>query len=136
MFFKMEILHKELTDKIIDAFFEVYSELGYGYLERVYQNSLFLELTNRGYQVEAQKEIRIFYKNREVGIYYADLVVEDLVILELKAADMISEAHDAQLINYLRGTDKEIGYVLNFGPKPAFSRKIYTNERKIIKKQP
>ncbi len=126
----MEILHKELTDKIIDAFFEVYNVLGYGYLERVYQNSLYLELVSRGHKVEAQKEIKIYYKGREVGIYFADLVVDDLVILELKAADAISEAHEAQLINYLRGTDKEIGYVLNFGPKPAFKRKIYTNERK------
>lgn len=126
----MEILHKELTDKIIDAFFEVYIELGYGYLEKVYQNSLFLELIVRGHKVEAHKEIKIYYKGREVGIYYADLVVDDLVILELKAADAINEAHQAQLLNYLRGTDKEIGYVLNFGPKPAFSRKIYTNDRK------
>jgi len=128
----MEILHKELTDKIIDAFFEVYNELGYGYLERVYQNSLFFELVARGHKVEAQKEMKIYYKGREVGIYYADLVVDDLVILELKAADAINEAHEAQLINYLRGTDKEIGYVLNFGPKPTFKRKIYTNERKTL----
>lgn len=126
----MEILHKELTDKIIDAFFEVYIELGYGYLEKVYQNSLYLELIAKGHKVEAQKEMKIYYKGREVGIYYADLVVDDLVILELKAADAINEAHQAQLLNYLRGTDKEIGYVLNFGPKPAFSRKIYTNDRK------
>ena len=80
--------------------------------------------------MEAQKEIRIFYKGREVGIYYADLIVDDLVILELKAVDEISEAHEAQMINYLRGTNKEIGYVLNFGPKPDFTRKIYTNDRK------
>jgi len=130
----MEILHKELTDKIIDAFFEVYSELGYGYLEKVYQNSLFLELIVRGHKVEAHKEIKIYYKGREVGVYYADLVVDDLVILELKAADAIIEAHQAQLLNYLRGTDKEIGYVLNFGPKPEFSRKIYTNDRKNLQK--
>ncbi len=83
----MEILHKELTDKIIDAYYEVYNELGYGYLERVYQNSLFLELTSRGHKVEAQKEIKISYKGKEVGLYYADLVVDDLVILELKAAE-------------------------------------------------
>lgn len=128
----MEILHKELTDKVIDAFFEVFNELGYGYLERVYQNSLYMELVSRGHKVEAQKEIKIYYKGRAVGIYYADLVVDDLVILELKAADAINEAHEAQLINYLRGTDKEIGYILNFGPKPSFKRKIYTNERKNL----
>lgn len=130
----MEILHKELSDKILDAFFEVYNELGYGFLERVYQNSLYLELIAQGHKVETQKEIKIYYKGREVGLYYADMVVDDLIILELKAADAISDAHDAQLINYLRGTDKEIGYVLNFGPKPDFSRKIYTNDRKNLKK--
>ena len=130
----MEILHKELTDKIIDAFYDVYDELGYGYLERVYQNSLYLELTERGHKVEAQKEIKIYYRGREVGLYYADLIVDDLILLELKAAETIIEAHEAQVINYLRGTDKEVGYVLNFGPKPEFSRKIYTNDRKKSKK--
>lgn len=130
----MDILHKELTDKIIDAFFEVYDQLGYGYLERVYQNSLYFELIAKGHKIEAQKEIRIYYKGREVGIYYADLLVDDLVILELKAAEIITDAHEAQVINYLRGTDKEVGYILNFGPKPEFSRKIFTNDRKKHKK--
>ena len=130
----MDILHKELTDKIIDAFYDVYDELGYGYLEKVYQNSLYLELTERGHKVEAQKEIKIYYRGREVGLYYADMIVDDLILLELKATETIIEAHEAQIINYLRGTDKEVGYVLNFGPKPEFSRKIYTNDRKKHKR--
>lgn len=126
----MEILHKKLSDEILDAFYEVYDRLGYGFLERVYQNSLYLELKEQGHKVEAQKEIKIYYKGKEVGVYYADIVVNDLIILELKAENAIHEAHNAQLINYLRGTDKELGYVLNFGPKPEYSRKIYTNDRK------
>ena len=130
----MEILHKELTDEIIDAFFEVYDVQGYGYLERVYQNSLYLELIDRGYKVEAQKEIKIYYKSREVGVYFADLVINDLVILELKAAETLTDSHEAQLVNYLRGTAYEVGYVLNFGPKPEFSRKIFTNDRKKTKR--
>ena len=130
----MEILHKELTDEIIDAFFEVYDVQGYGYLERVYQNSLYLELIDRGYKVEAQKEIKIYYKSREVGVYFADLVINDLVILELKAAETLTDIHEAQLVNYLRGTVYEVGYVLNFGPKPEFSRKIFTNDRKKTKR--
>ena len=130
----MEILHKELTDEIIDAFFEVYDVQGHGYLERVYQNSLYLELIERGHKVEAQKEIKVYYKGREVGVYFADLVINDLVILELKAAETLTDAHEAQLVNYLRGTDYEVGYVLNFGPKPEFSRKIFTNDRKKTKR--
>ena len=130
----MDILHKEVTDKIIDAFYDVYDVLGFGYMERVYQNSLYLELLERGHKVEAQKEIKIYYKGKEVGLYYADLIVDDLIILELKAAESIVEAYEAQLINYLRGTDKEVGYVLNFGPRPEFSRKIFTNDRKKLKK--
>jgi GxxExxY protein len=81
----MELLHEELTNAIIKTFYEVYNELGYGFLEKVYQNSLYLELKNKGYKVEAQKKILVFYKGIEVGEYFADLLVEDLIILELKA---------------------------------------------------
>jgi len=126
----MELLHKELTDEILGAFYDVYNELGYGFLERVYQNSLFLELKARGIQVEAQKQINVFYKGYEVGVYYADLVVEDLVIIELKAADFMIKEFEYQLINYLRGTNIEVGLLLNYGKKPEFLRKVYTNNKK------
>ena len=126
----MELLHEELTNAIIKTFYEVYNELGYGFLEKVYQNSLYLELKNKGYKVEAQKKISVYYKGTEVGEYYADLLVEDLIILELKAAEYIVKDFENQILNYLRGTDCEVGLLLNFGKKPEFKRKIFENHRK------
>jgi len=127
----MKLLHKELTDVIIKTFYEVYNELGYGFLERVYQNSLYLELKNKGLKVEAQSKINVYYKGIEVGQYYANLIVEDLVILELKAADGIVAAFENQILNYLKGTNCEVGLLLNFGTKPEFKRKIFENSRKL-----
>ena len=127
----MELLHQELTEVIIKTFYEVYNELGYGFLERVYQNSLYLELKNKGLNVEAQKKIKVYYKGIEVGEYYADLIVEDLIILELKAADCIVAAFENQILNYLKGTNCEVGLLLNFGTKPEFRRKIFENNRKL-----
>jgi GxxExxY protein len=126
----MELLHEELTNAIIKTFYEVYNELGYGFLEKVYQNSLYLELKNKGFKVEAQKKISVYYKGIEVGEYYADLLVEDVIILELKAADFIVKDFENQILNYLRGTDCEVGLLLNFGKKPEFKRKIFENHRK------
>ena len=126
----MDLLHKELTDAILKAFYDVYNELGYGFLEKVYQNSMYLEFKARGFQVEAQNPIKVFYKGNIVGEYYADLVVNNLVILELKAVDILIEEFEWQLLNYLRGTDKEVGLLLNFGRKPEFVRKVFKNSRK------
>lgn len=126
----MELLHKELTDRILKAFFDVYNELGYGFLEKVYQNSLYIELKSKGFKVDAQKQIKVYYKGAGVGEYYADLIVNDLVILELKAAECIIREFEMQLINYLRGTDVEVGLLLNFGKKPEFARKVFENTRK------
>ncbi|SDX91291.1 GxxExxY protein [Flavobacterium degerlachei] len=126
----MELLHQKLTDAIIKTFYEVYNELGYGFLEKVYQNSMYLELKNKGYQVEAQKMIKVYYKGAEVGEYYADLIVENLIILELKAADSIVKDFENQILNYLRSTDCEVGLLLNFGKRPEFKRKIFENNRK------
>jgi GxxExxY protein len=127
----MKLLHQGLSDVIIKTFFEVYNELGHGFLERVYQNSMYLELKNKGFKVEAQKKIEVYYKGIEVGQYYADLSVEDLIILELKAADCIVPAFENQILNYLKGTNCEVGLLFNFGTKPEFKRKILENCRKI-----
>ena len=124
------ILHKELTGSILKLFYEVYSELGYGFLEKVYQNALYNELKNNGFDVESQKQIKVYYKNVEVGEYYADLIVNDKVILELKATESITEAHEFQLLNYLKSTNIEVGLLLNFGKKPEFCRKVFQNYRK------
>jgi GxxExxY protein len=129
----MELLHKELTEAIIKAFYDVYNELGFGFLEKVYQNSLYLELKARGFEVEAQKQIKVHFKGFEVGEYYADLLVNNTIILELKAVEAIVPEFEHQLINYLRGTDKEVGLLLNFGLKPEFRRKIFENSRKKLK---
>ena len=129
----MELLHKELTDKILKAFYDVYNELGYGFLEKVYQNSLMIELKARGFQAEAQKQIKVFYKGNEVGDYYADIIVNELVILELKATNCLVKEFEFQLINYLKGTNMEVGLLLNFGKKQEFIRKVYENSRKNLK---
>jgi len=125
--------HKELTNNIIQAFYAVYNELGFGFLENVYQNALYFELLNRGFKVEPQKAIDVYYQTQLVGKYKADLIVNELVILELKAVDYLLEEHELQLINYLKATDKEVGLLLNFGMKPEIRRKIFTNDRKNTK---
>jgi GxxExxY protein len=125
--------HKDLTDKIIQAFYCVYNELGFGFLENVYQNAFYFELINRGFNVEPQKAIDVYYQTQLVGKYKADLIVNDLIILELKAVDCLVEEHELQLINYLKATDKEVGLLFNFGMKPEIRRKIFTNDRKKIR---
>jgi GxxExxY protein len=124
--------YKELTDKIIKAFYDVYNELGFGFLENVYQNALYFELENNQLKVEAQKTIKVYYKKQLAGIYKADLIVNDNVILELKAVENLVEEHELQLINYLKATNIEVGLLLNFGKKPEIRRKIFTNDRKKI----
>lgn len=126
----MALRHQELTQGIIKVFYDVYNELGYGFLEKVYQNAMMLELKARGFFVEAQKQIRVYYKETEVGLYYADLVVNNLIIIELKAAESIATEHEYQLLNYLRGTEMEIGLLFNFGKSPEFKRKIFDNQNK------
>ncbi|MEW6195252.1 MAG: GxxExxY protein [Bacteroidota bacterium] len=122
-----EYLHKELTSKIIDAFYRVYNALGFGFLEKVYENALKHELELMKLKVEKQKPIDVYYKEMKVGEYFADLIVEDKVILELKAAEFLIEEHELQLINYLKATEIEVGLLLNFGKKPEIRRKIFTN---------
>lgn len=126
----MELKHKELTDVIINAFYAVYNALGYGFLEKVYRNALMHELRKRGYQVEREVPIKVYYDDIVVGDYFADLVVNDLVILEIKSASSIAPEHAAQLGNYLKATHIEVGLILNFGPKPDFLRRIFETARK------
>lgn len=125
-----DLLYKKETDGIIAAFYDVYNALGYGFLERVYQNALYQELKRRGFQCEVQYRIEVFYKGCRVGEYYADILVNEHIILELKAVEKICYEHESQLINYLKATQFEIGLLLNFGKFPQFKRKVYANERK------
>ena len=122
--------HEELSQQIIKVYYQVYNELGYGFLERVYQNALYLALKQEGFEVEPQRKIKVWFRGFEVGDYFADLIVNDTIILELKATEYLVEEHDAQLLNYLRGTEIEVGLLLNFGKKPEIRRKVYDNELK------
>ena len=124
------MLHADITKKIIECFYKVYNTLGYGYLEKVYENALAIELENAGFQLTQQQPITVYYKGQPVGEYFADILVEDKVILELKTAEKLIKEHKAQLFNYLKATDKEVGLVLNFGREPEFQRAIFTNDRK------
>ena len=124
------------TGEIISAFYEVYNELGYGFIENVYQNALFKELKNRGISCVAHPKITVFYKGESVGYYEADLIVYDSIILELKAVSQLTEAHELQLVNYLKATDIEVGLLLNFGPKPEFKRRFFSKEsRELLKRK-
>jgi GxxExxY protein len=122
--------HEDLTDKIIKAYYKVYNTLGYGFLEKVYENALFFELSQQGFGVQKQKNIEVYYSGQLVGDYDADLIVNDLVILELKANECLLEEHENQLINYLKATKVEVGLLLNFGKKPEIKRKVFDNDKK------
>jgi GxxExxY protein len=118
------------THKIIGVFFDVYNELGAGFLESVYQTAMAMALEDAGLHCELEKPISVLFRGRPAGTFRADLVVERTVLLELKAARSIDEAFERQLLNYLRATDLEVGLLLNFGPKPGFRRLAYDNQRK------
>jgi GxxExxY protein len=122
--------HKDITNQIIKAFYTVYNTLGYGFLEKVYENALVLELQKLGRDVVPQAQILVHYDGHVVGEYYADLLVEKKVIVEVKAVRELADAHEAQLLNYLKATPYEVGLLLNFGPKAQIKRKIYDNSKK------
>ena len=122
--------HADITGKVIGAFFKVYNTLGYGFNEKVYENALAIELRKAGLKVVKQQEIVVYYDGENVGDYRTDIVVDDVVIVELKAARELAEEHEAQLLNYLKATTLEVGLLLNFGVKAEHKRKVYDNVRK------
>jgi GxxExxY protein len=122
--------HSEITKKIIACFYSVYNKLGYGFLEKVYENALRIELVKNGLDVVQQKPIQVWYENELIGEYFADIVVNNLVIVELKASANLSKEHEAQLLNYLKATSYEVGLLLNFGPQPQQVRRVFDNDRK------
>ena len=129
-----KLKHGDLTEKIIGTFFEVYNELGFGFLESVYEEALKMALESKGFLVEQQVSVPVWFRGKQIGDFVADLIVDELVILELKAVRKIVNKHEAQLLNYLRATDVEVGLVLNFGPSAEFKRLVFDNHRK--KKRP
>ncbi len=122
---EIEYLHSDLTNKILRAYYSVYNELGYGFLESVYHNSMMIELKKLGLKCEKEKKIEVYYDGILVGNYIADIIVEDKVILELKAVSKLNPQHEVQLINYLKATGIKVGLLLNFGKKPQQRRKTW-----------
>jgi GxxExxY protein len=126
-----DFLYQDLTAEIIKCFYTVYNKLGFGFLEKVYENALKLELEKSGLSVIKQMPVTVYYDEIIVGEYFADLMVENKIIVELKAAESLCEEHECQLINYLKATDFELGLLLNFGKKPEIRRKIFTNNTNL-----
>ena len=122
--------YKELTEKIIGTFYKVYNNLGYGFLEKVYENAMMLDFKKENIPAVSQYAIKVFYEDEIVGEYFADILVDSKVIVEIKAARNLTLENEAQLLNYLKATDKEVGLLLNFGPKPEIKRKVFDNFRK------
>ena len=126
--------HEQITEKIIEAFYKVYNTSGYGFLEKVYENAMFIELTSLGFKVEKQKKILVYYYGSIVGDYNADLIAEDVVTVELKISECNVAENECQLINYLKATNIEAGLLLNFGKTPQMKRKIFDNDKKPMLK--
>lgn len=125
--------HWDLTQKVIGVFFEVYNELGHGFLESVYQKALCFALTDAGITVHSPITIPVWFRGHEVGRFEGDMLIERCLLLELKAARSLHSLHQAQLLNYLRATEIEVGLLLNFGVKPEFKRLVYDNSRKVTR---
>ena len=123
--------HWDLCHDIVEVYYAVYNELGFGFLEAVYEEALEIALKDAGFRVSRQVDTPIWFRGRRIGKYKADLVVNDIVLLELKATRALDREHEAQVLNYLRATDLEVALLLNFGPKPVFRRLVFENDRKV-----
>ena len=126
----MSFNHAEITETVIKAFYTVYNALGYGFLEKVYQNAMAIELRKLGLKVKPEAAVTVYYDGEIVGEHFIDLLVADCVIVELKAVKVLLPEHEAQLLNYLKATPYEVGLLLNFGPKPKIKRRVFDNSRK------
>ena len=128
--------HSVLTEKIIGVFYDVYNELGHGFLESTYAEALTMALEESGLSAAREVPVPVWFRGRKVGQYYADLIVDGMVLLELKAARTLDSAHEAQLLHYLRATQVEVGLLLNFRLRPQFRRLLFDNDRKKIRENP
>jgi len=127
---KQDFKYKELTEKIIKIFYRVYNKLGYDFLEKIYENAMMIEFRRECIPAVPQSPIKVFYEGEIIGEYYADILVDNKVIVEIKAAKCLVEENEAQLLNYLKATDIEVGLLLNFSTKPELKRKAFDNSRK------
>ena len=124
--------HSDITNRIIKCYYAVYNTLGFGFLEKVYEKALLLELKKSGLVCSPQYPIDVYYDEINVGQYFADIIVNECVIIEIKAAEALCEEHEAQLVNYLKATNIEVGLLLNFGKQAEFKRKVFSSQYKII----
>jgi GxxExxY protein len=124
--------HAGVTDQVIGVFYAVYNELGHGFLESVYQRSMYIALTETKLAVQCEVAVPVVFRGQNVGDYKADLLVNNAVIVELKTVRTLEPTHEAQLFHYLRATNVEVGLLLNFGPKPQFKRVAFDNDRKRL----
>ena len=129
---RLDFKHLDITSRIVEVFFEVYGELGYGFLELVYRSAMGMATREAGLQVETEVEVQALFRGRPVGVFRLDFVVAQAVIVELKAGRGIDHSHLAQVLNYLRCTSHEVGLILNFGPRPQIRRVAFTNSRKPL----
>lgn len=118
--------YSDITKLIISAYYQVYNKQGYGFLEKVYEKAMMIELHKLKLKCESQKSLKVFYDGIVIGDYYADLVVNDCVIVELKAVEAIAPEHEVQLVNYLKASEIEVGLLLNFGREPEFKRRVFS----------
>ena len=121
--------HEELTKKIIGCCFEVINELGAGFLESVYEKSLVIALRDKGVNAVNQSPVRVYFRNECVGEFFADVLVEDEIIVELKATKALSPEHKAQVINYLKASEKSVGLLVNFGKARLEYKRLYGGEK-------
>ena len=124
------LLHKELTEAILGIFFDVYNKLGYGFMESVYEKAMLQALRTGGFKAENQVSIHVQFQGQPVGDFKADILVNDLILIELKAVRFLDNTHSAQTQNYLRATRIEVALLMNFGPKPQFKRLVFENRLK------
>ena len=124
------LIQGDLTSQVLEVFFHVYNVLGYGFLEKVYENALLLSLKKKGLSPARQVQLSVVFEGEPVGVYFADIIVNEKVIVEIKASETIHTSNEAQLLNYLKATNIEVGLLLNFGKKPQFKRKFFTNNFK------
>jgi GxxExxY protein len=123
-------LHQQLTKRLIGVYYDVYNELGFGFLESVYHRALEIAFEEREIRFRSNAPIAVQYHDRNAGRFFADLLVENVVIVELKACRALDPSHEAQLLNYLRATEVEVGLLFNFGEQPAFKRMVFNSARK------
>jgi GxxExxY protein len=133
---RTNLKHSELTAQIIRVFYDVYNELGHGFLESTYSGAMVVALEEAGLKASREFFVPVWFRGRRVGQYFADFVVDNTILLELKAARSLEPAHEAQLLHYLRATNIEVGLLLNFGLRPQFRRLLFDNERKKIRENP